>query len=42
MKHERNIYLSNMALQEAISIYTSACNKGELSLGSEYVPTVDL
>lgn len=37
MQHQRNIYLSNMALNEAIELYASACASGELSLGSELV-----
>lgn len=41
MKHERNIYLSNMALDEAISHYTNACASGEIALGEEVVPTVE-
>ena len=41
MKHERNIYLSNMALNEAIELYTSACERGEITLEQECVPTVE-
>jgi len=41
LKHDRNIYLSNMALDEAVSHYTNACASGEIALGEEVVPTVE-
>lgn len=41
MKHERNIYLSNMALDEAIAHYTNACASGEISLEDEVLETVE-
>lgn len=41
MKHDRNIYLSNMALNEAIELYTSACARGEIALEDEALQTVE-